>query len=752
MTGIWPIAVGGTILAVGPILIHLLFRWRYRVVHFAAFRFLLEGRRRIRQRLRLEELILVALRVLACILLGLTLADVRSAAVRAGDTTPAVHVFILDDSLSMGQVVRGESIHQRAVEDLCRELADMPAADSLAVISASRPGTGDPLGRLLAAEEARRGDLVARLRGSKPTDLRADYPAALRSAAKLIGSRDRAPAHVHLLGDFRSDEFGAGEAAGAVRSAAGELPQGVRLRAMDFGSPARGNLAVERITPLRSIVVAGVSTPLRAVIRNAGEEPSSPSRLEVSLGEVALPVLPVPALAPGATAHVDFACTFDAPGSAWVRVSLPADDLPGDNTVALALEAQGALRILIVDGSPNPSDPRSASYALGMALDPSGKGAFARRVEVQPAATWSPASVPSYDVVILANVRDFPAGRGDDGKGVYPHVKALEDYVRNGGGLAIFAGESLSVPFYNGPMFAEGHGLSPLPLADVPTPRPDPSIFARLDPQSVRSAPMLRAYASDGAGLARFLRFYAYVSATPRDGESGPEAPQVLARFDNGLPAVCRRGLGKGQVVMWYTSPDTNWSNWPKDLSFLAAMNDMAWDLARAAENTFDDLAGRSIGYTLPQRYSGTLSAVLKTPAYPDEDVHALAIQDDGRQQTVLHPQPPHAGLYELTLMQRDRSEHRILFSRHPDARESLLAKATEADVRAALGEPSEYIARATAGAPPAPADPSTGSLWRIALAVLAGILLLETFLGLRFGHYLRRGQPASAAPAEGSP
>jgi hypothetical protein len=523
------------------------------------------------------------------------------------------------------------------------------------------------------------------------------------------------------------------------------------IRALDFGAPARSNLAVERIMPLRSVVVAGVSTPMRADIRNTGEEPSAPSRLEVSLGELTLPVQAVPAIAPGAVAHVDFACTFDAPGSASVRVALPADDLPADNAACLAIEVQGALRILIVDGSPNPADPASASYALGLALDPSAKGVFARRVEVQPAAGWSPTGLSAYDLVVLANIRDFPAGRGEDGKPVYSHVKALEDYVRSGGGLAIFAGESLSVPFYNGPMFADGQGLSPLLLADVPPPQPDPAKFVRLDPQSVRESPMLRVYSGDRASFASFLRFYAYATATLRDGGAGPESPQILAKFDNGLPAVCRRGLGKGNVVMWYTSADTKWSNWPRDLSFLAAMNDMAWDLARPVENTFDDVAGRSIGYTLPQRYSGTVSAVLKTPAYPAEDVVALALEDDGRQQTVRHPQPPHAGLYELTLLQRDRGEHRILFSRHPDARESLLTRAGEPEIRAALGEHSEYVACSAASATPAAGAASSRSLWRIALAALAAILLLETFLGLCFGHYLRRGQSAAALSTEGS-
>jgi hypothetical protein len=75
---------GGRGLALGPIIIHIIFRRRYRVLDFAAMRFLLEGLKKRRQRLRLEELVIIARRVLACLRLGLALANMRAAAFLAG--------------------------------------------------------------------------------------------------------------------------------------------------------------------------------------------------------------------------------------------------------------------------------------------------------------------------------------------------------------------------------------------------------------------------------------------------------------------------------------------------------------------------------------------------------------------------------------------------------------------------------------------------------------------------------------------
>jgi len=743
MTWIPAIAIGGAVLAGGPVLIHILFRWRYQVIEFAAFRFLLESRRRSRQRLRLEELILIALRVLACLLVGLALANIRSPEATGGADAPTAHVFVLDDSMSMGQVLRAETLYGKAVAHVLGRIAAASEADRVAIVSACRPGAAAPTGPgLLPAGEAKRGELAARLKGSAPTDLRADFPAAIKAAAALIASRQqRMPVRLYVVSDFRRADF-AGPAAGAVRGALAAMdPASVDLLLLDFGLPCETNLTVEQVAPGRSIVVAGASTPMRVTVRNTARRATAAGRLEVNVGEAALPVQPVPPLAPGQRAEVEFACTFEAPSSASVRVALPGDDLPADSTRVLALPVRDALRVLIVDGSGSPGDPNSASFALANALDPSGSGAFGRRVEVRAADTWGAATLSAYDLVILTNVRDFPPARGADGGTTYPAVRALEDYVRAGGGLVIFAGERLGTAFYNGPLYADGRGLCPLPLADGPPRRAGGEGFVRLNAASIAEEPMLRVLSEKGANFARFLRFSRYMAALRPDAGAGaaPDAPRVLAEFSDGSPAVARRTCGKGTVVMWYASPQTSWTNWPKDLSFLPAMNDMAWQLARTAENIHDDVTGRSIGYTLPGRLSGALSAVLKTPAYPKEDLQTLALQDDGRQRTVSYAAPPHAGLYELMLALADRTEHKVLFSRHPDARESELARASQEEIRAAIDRPFTRVEGLAEGAGAVRAAGRSRSLWWALLAAAAAVLLAETVLGLRFAHYVPR-------------
>ena len=70
---IWQFAVAGAIFATGPLIIHLLNRRRFRVVHWAAMEFLLQAVKRNRRILQLRDLILLLLRTAAVLLFGLAM-------------------------------------------------------------------------------------------------------------------------------------------------------------------------------------------------------------------------------------------------------------------------------------------------------------------------------------------------------------------------------------------------------------------------------------------------------------------------------------------------------------------------------------------------------------------------------------------------------------------------------------------------------------------------------------------------------
>ena len=113
-----------------PIVIHILNRRRFKIVDWAAMRFLLEAMRKNRKRLRLEELILLALRCLIVLLIGVALA--RFVGCSALDRLPSSGVsavYVVDDSLSMGQKWGDKSAFELARADLVERVEPMTMRD-----------------------------------------------------------------------------------------------------------------------------------------------------------------------------------------------------------------------------------------------------------------------------------------------------------------------------------------------------------------------------------------------------------------------------------------------------------------------------------------------------------------------------------------------------------------------------------------------------------------------------------------------
>src|SRR5438094_1454869 len=95
----------GLLLASLPIIIHILNRRRYKIVHWAAMEYLLAAMKKNRRRLKFEQWLLLATRCAVLLFLGLALARPlgcagNSVAALAAERT-GLHVFIIDNSYSM---------------------------------------------------------------------------------------------------------------------------------------------------------------------------------------------------------------------------------------------------------------------------------------------------------------------------------------------------------------------------------------------------------------------------------------------------------------------------------------------------------------------------------------------------------------------------------------------------------------------------------------------------------------------------
>jgi len=754
-----------------PVIIHLLNRRRFRPLEWAAMRFLRESLRRNRRRLRLEELILLAIRCLVVLLLGIALGRFTGCSAmgflptgEGGETV----VFVLDDSCSMGQKVGGTTVFAAATTDLAERIKTGSQGRKVAVVLTSRLGQADAFFGPDFVTDV--DSLVARLQSLRPTDGATRLPEAIEAANSIFKDAPGGK-RLYVLSDFRRVDLptaggprradpDARDRVEAMRKQFAELRKGgVKVVVMDYGRAAKTNLTIESIDLAGKFAVAKVPVRIAVTVRN--NSPSAAENVELRLGarvptggedeagqtafgEVSLPVRTIGSLDAGESRRLEWPFTPQRAGPVAIIAELGNDELPGDNVAQLALDVREAIEVLVVDGRVEAAGgpARSESYFFTRAIDPKGDGGYGKRAEVIASDALAGAVFDDYDLVVLAAVQSFPLQGGDV---TYPQLEALQQYVRDGGGLAIFTGRYIDLTFYQGPFYGAGAGLCPLHLRSsrqLDKKAMQEGKFWRLDPKSIAPDQMLRVFRGEAAAMTGLIRFTGFTLAEELAAPPavGVKPPRVLARFDDedNSPAIVARQFGKGNVMLFTTTASTRWTDWPIDEmgTYVAVMNDMVAYLAKARAAAFTARVGRPIALELRPELLGT-SVVLKTPRYPAAELVSLVPSLIDQRNFVRYEHPADAGVYWLNFNMPGGAGETVVFARNVDPLEGRLRPAGRADLVGAFGSDEfTYVNRTGAGTSAAETDQPEKEYWIWAIAALLVLLTLETFLAQRFGHY----------------
>lgn len=734
-----------------PIIIHLLNRRRYKVRYWAAMKFLLESLRKNRRRVRLEEMLLLLLRCLIIFLLALAIGRFTGCGAMeilpGGEAGSRTIVFVLDDSYSMGQKFGATSTFAAAATDLADQLESLSKTDTVAILLTSELDTNKPF---FGPDNITDVDsLTARLQTLKPSDCRTDLVDALESAGKILDT-EKGSKRLYLLSDYCRSDLTGKERSKLLRERFVKLRSaGVKIVAMDYGREAQNNLTLEALELLDRFVVADQPARLAMSVRNNGNVVAE--RVEIKLTsrlpdgdsyrEISMPAQIIDSIAPGESKRVEFMFMPPEPAPAVIRAKLPADDLLGDNVMQTVLDVRKAIKVLIVDGSPDIVDPtESESFFFRYVFDPDRDARFGIQADVIPVAELSAVDFDEYDVVSLLSVPAFPMSVAE-GEHPYPQLKALEQYVRGGGGLVIFTGKNLNLIFYNEHLYSKGLGLSPYkiqPPAGDPIRRKN---YFRLDPRSFGADGIFGSYRGKFSALTMVVRFYAHcpVDETieiPASEDIKP--PRVLARFTDAhnSPAIVAREFGKGTVVMYYTTASALWHDWPKENIYVTMIYDMLCGIARPQGQRFNARVRVPIVFDMGEKFRDA-TASLRTPQFPAvEDVPLVPVEDkDARR--LRYERSVAAGIYKLSLALPEGQKRELFFARNIDPAEGDIKPGGEDEIIAAFGDDDfHYWRRRTSQAAGVIKTETDKEYWLWAIIAMLVFMAAETFLARRFGHY----------------
>ncbi len=189
-------AVGAAAAAVSvPIIIHLLNRKRFRIVRWAAMRFLLAAQRQNVRRMRLEQLVLLAVRTTLILLLVLAMASVMpwaeeiwqrlfpaSAAGAIAGSQRTHRIVVLDGSLSMATRTGGEATCFDRARALAVDLLNTsPSGDGFSVILMAAPPQ-----RIVPEPSDDAGKVARELQALRLPHGNADVPATLNAIDDML--------------------------------------------------------------------------------------------------------------------------------------------------------------------------------------------------------------------------------------------------------------------------------------------------------------------------------------------------------------------------------------------------------------------------------------------------------------------------------------------------------------------------------------------------------------------------------------
>ena len=392
MSFLTPIYLIGAALIALPVVLHLLRRDVAPPVPFTAVRLLRKTAVDRSRRHRLRDVILLAARICALLLLAASFArPYRAAAALSTQTT----VVAIDRSFSMGS----PAVLERA-RTLAGEAIDAAGSDRIAVIGF------DDRGEVLAGPGTA-ADARAALAAVQPAFGATRYAAALDLAAELLANESAG--RVVIVSDLQRHGF---DAAGAV------LPEGIELVVRDAGA-ATHNLSVS------TAAIEAAGRRATVTIRNAGSAPRTAAvRAASGSGSPMVKQITVPA---NGAAEV----TFDMPAGA-TSLRAAVDDpggLAADNERFAVTESRPVPRVLIAAGAPS----SEAGFYLSRALeaeDEEGPGFSATTVTGAALSALAPAQAKEYAVIVILATPGLDRRAGD----------VLRAHLQAGGGLFVAAG------------------------------------------------------------------------------------------------------------------------------------------------------------------------------------------------------------------------------------------------------------------------------------------------------------------------
>ena len=566
MSFLTPLFFLGVAALAAPILVHLVRRTRARKVQFPALVFVRQVPQRTIRRRTLQNVLLLLLRCLAILLIviAFTRPFFSGGSSAKENTAAGATVILVDNSLSM----RREPLFAEAQKRAEGAVDDARNGEQLALLSFDKRYA--ILNRFTPDKNRLRtaiGSLTAGWDGT-------DYEQALRGAESLLGEiQTTGPKRIVMISDFQAPGW-------SQNTATFKLANSTQLTTIDVaGNEPVPNVAVTNVEARGVVFGQKYLDNLAVHVSNFGDAPRDHIQIDFQINEQTVEKRDISLNSRDAKV-IEFSGFNLNEGANRCTIDIVSGDFAPDNRFYLTLRRETQAKALIVESA---SRGRSDSLHLQSALTTNDDLPFT--FTLKSTGTVDPTSIPEYALVVLNDAGPISGGFAD----------ALTKFVDAGGQVIVSTGPRTTVDSFN-----SMQRLMPATLREAVETKAGESVAIT----NVKfDHPIFEVFQESGRLAAAHV--IGYFRSEPTANAT------VLARFEDGSPALVESRTGKGRVLLFTSSLGPSWNDLPLTPLYLPFIHQMVRYAGAREDNAWYGL-GQT--FTVRKEANGQLPPV-DTPA-----------------------------------------------------------------------------------------------------------------------------------------
>ena len=519
MSFLTPLFFLGAAALAAPILVHLVRRTRARRVQFPTLIFVRQVPQRTIRRRTLHNLLLMIIRCLAILLIVIAFTrpffsggSAAKTATGAGAT-----VVLIDNSLSM----RRDQLFVNAQHKAESAIDEARSDEQIALMSFDKRYS--VINRFIADKNRVRTGVKALTAGWEGTD----YEQALRGAESLLSEvQTSGPKRIILISDFQATGWN-------QAIATFKLAHDTQLTTLDVSdNNPPPNAAVTNVEARGVVFAQKYLDNLAVHVSNFSDTPKDRLAVDFQINDQTVEKREI-SLNSRDSKVLEFSGFNLNEGANRCTIAINAGDFEYDNRFYFTLERAVQQKALIVESS---TRGRSDSLHLQSALTTNEDLPFS--FTLKTAGSVDPSSISEYSLVILNDAGTVSPGLAD----------SLSKFVLNGGQMIVSTGPRTEVSSFNNAL----QQVMPATLTE--------SVQLKTGESAAISDvkfdhPIFEVFQKSGRLAAAHV--VGYFRSQPSNTAG------VLAKFEDGSPALLESRSGKGRVLLFTSSLGPSWNDLP---------------------------------------------------------------------------------------------------------------------------------------------------------------------------------------------